>query len=728
MLATVEILCYQRRMNDKSKNRGGGKGRPPSAGGAGRSRGPGARGDSSTPRGFHKARTPAPRGPSGDEEGKKAFRPRRPAEARPSGESTGTKRPFSPRPPREGASEGKRPFTPRGERPTGDRPNRERPAGDRPYSARPPREGASERPSGDRPFRGRPDGDRPRDGGQRDSRPKDSRPTGDRPYSDRGGKPSGFKGKPRVASVPKENPGERLCSRRDAEEWILAGRVSINDEVLTSPARDVLPTDTVEVDGAPLPTRERTRLFLYHKERGLVTTARDPEGRPTVFSRLPKNLPRVITIGRLDINTEGLMLLTNDGGLARIIELPETGWLRRYRVRCYGEISQPVLDSLRSGITVDGMNYGPIEATLDREKGDNVWLTLGLREGKNREVKRVLEHLGLQVNRLIRVSFGPFQLGDLSDGAVEEVKTSFLKAQLGPALTAESGVDFEAPIFNHEPEPEPEPVRERYQRPERTDRSDRPERPEREERAERPVRGRPDETDNRRGKPDRMTRTGPRPSRPGSSRPREDAAEANGDAPVRPKWRHPTEPLRSIWRAEDAEQVSSTRTTPKAPRRGADPKEIRTENAEREHRRSGSIKTRGGKSVLVEKLAPSRKDAPVREHADVEASRPSAPFKPRKPRPEGGRGDGSQRPERASRRFDDKPSGDAPKREWSPGGRSVATRSAAKPSGERPTTGRADSKPYRGGRLSGGKPSGDKPSGGRPSGGAARGPRPPRSR
>ena len=693
-------------MNDKSKNRGGGKGRPPSGGsGAGRGRGPGARGDSSTPRGFHKARTPAPRGPSGDEEGKKAFRPRRPAEARTTGESTGAKRPFSPRPPRDGASEGKRPFTPRGDRPTGDRPNRERPAGDRPYSTRPPREGASERPSADRPYRGRPEGDRS----------SDSRPRGDRPYSDRGGKPSGFKGKPRIASVPKENPGERiakvmarvgLCSRRDAEEWILAGRVSINGEVLTSPARDVLPTDQVEVDGAPLPTRERTRLFLYNKERGLVTTARDPEGRPTVFSRLPKNLPRVITIGRLDINTEGLMLLTNDGGLARIIELPETGWLRRYRVRCYGEISQPVLDSLRSGITVDGMNYGPIEATLDREKGDNVWRTLGLREGKNREVKRVLEHLGLQVNRLIRVSFGPFQLGDLSDGAVEEVKTSFLKAQLGPALTAESGVDFEAPIFNHEPEPEPEPVRERYQRPERTDRSDRTERPEREERAERPARGRPDETDNRRGKPDRMTRTGPRPSRPGSSRPRDDDAAGAGDAPVRPKWRHPTEPLRSIWRAEDAEQVSSTRTTPKAPRRGADPKEIRTENAEREHRRSGSIKTRGGKSVLVEKLAPSRKEVPVRERADVEASRPKAPFKPRKPRPETDRGDA------------------APKREWSPGGRSLATRAAPnKPSGERPTTGRADSKPYRGGRLSGGKPTGDKPSGG-----PARGPRPPRSR
>ncbi len=671
-------------MNDKSKNRGGGKGRPPS-GGSGR--GPGARGDSSTPRGFHKARTPAPRGPSGDDEGKKAFRPRRPAESRAPSESTGEKRPFKPR----------------AERSVGDRPAGAGRSSDRPFSARPPREGAG--------------------GEKRSFAPRGDRPRSDRPSSDRGNKPSGFQGKTRVASPPKANPGERiakvmarvgLCSRRDAEEWILAGRVSVNDEVLKSPARDVLPTDQVMVDGEPLPTRERTRLFLYHKERGLVTTARDPEGRPTVFSRLPANLPRVITIGRLDINTEGLLLLTNDGGLARIIELPETGWLRRYRVRCYGEISQPVLDSLRAGVTVDGMNYGPIEATLDREKGDNVWLTLGLREGKNREVKRVLEHLGLKVNRLIRVSFGPFQLGELSDGAVEEVKTSFLKAQLGPALTEESGVDFEAPVFNHEPEPEPEPVRERYQRPERAERSERSERPDRTERPERPVRpvrGRPDETDNRRGKPDRMSRTGPRPSRPSSSRSRDDAPDTGAEAPVRPKWRHPTEPLRSIWRASDETPETSTRRAPKAPRRGADPQEARAENAAREHKRAGSIKTRSGKSVLVEKLAPSRRDEPVRERSDVEASRPKAPFKPRQPRSE------------------DRPTGDAPKREWSPAGRSDGGRSdggrpaRSKPSGERPVTGRADSKPYRGGRLSGGKPSGSKPAGGAP-----RGPRPPRAR
>ena len=170
------------------------------------------------------------------------------------------------------------------------------------------------------------------------------------------------------------------------------------------------------VDGKPLPKAERTRLFLYHKPRGLVTTHADPEGRPTIFGKLPKDLPRLISVGRLDLSTEGLLLLTNDGGLARVLELPETGWLRRYRVRAHGSVTQAQLDALRKGVTVDGVRYGEIEATLDRHQGANVWLTFAIREGKNREVRNVLEHLGLRVNRLIRVSFGPFQLGDLPEG------------------------------------------------------------------------------------------------------------------------------------------------------------------------------------------------------------------------------------------------------------------------------------------------------------------------
>ncbi len=233
-----------------------------------------------------------------------------------------------------------------------------------------------------------------------------------------------------------------LCSRREAETWIAEGRVALNGRVLDTPAVTVAPGDVVTVDGQPLPDRDRTRLWLFHKPRGLVTTTRDPEGRSTVFDVLPKDLPRVMTVGRLDINTEGLLLLTNDGGLARVLELPATGWLRRYRVRAHGEIDQATLDGLRDGIAVDGVLYGAIEASLDRRQGDNVWLTMGLREGKNREIKNVLMHLGLDVNRLIRLSFGPFQLGGLAEGAVEEVQRRHLMDQLGDSLASAAGADF----------------------------------------------------------------------------------------------------------------------------------------------------------------------------------------------------------------------------------------------------------------------------------------------
>ena len=248
-----------------------------------------------------------------------------------------------------------------------------------------------------------------------------------------------------------------LCSRRDAEQWIAAGRVSVNGEVLTKPAFNVSEADDVRVDGEPLRAVERTRLFLFHKPRGLVTTARDPEGRPTIFGALPEDLPRVVAIGRLDINSEGLLLLTNDGGLSRVLELPATGWLRRYRVRAHGGITQEQLDALRDGVSIDGIDYLGIEARFERQQGSNVWLTMGLREGKNREIKRVLEHMGLSVNRLIRVSFGPFELADLEEGAVVEVRTRVLRDQLGPKLARAAQANFDAPIDAPAPPPPPPP-------------------------------------------------------------------------------------------------------------------------------------------------------------------------------------------------------------------------------------------------------------------------------
>ncbi|WP_343116757.1 pseudouridine synthase [Ostreiculturibacter nitratireducens] len=228
-----------------------------------------------------------------------------------------------------------------------------------------------------------------------------------------------------------------VASRRDAEKMILAGRVKVNGVKVTSPALDVLPTDKVTLDGKPIDAPQETRLWLYYKPLGLVTSEKDEKGRQTVFDTLPEGMPRVMSVGRLDLNSEGLLLLTNDGGLKRRLELPSTGWLRKYRVRVNGQPNNATFDPLRRGIVIDGEEFQPMEVALDRQQGANAWLTVGIREGKNREVRRAMAEVGLIVNRLIRVSYGPFRLNEMQPGDVVEVKRRVLRDQLGSLLTGE---------------------------------------------------------------------------------------------------------------------------------------------------------------------------------------------------------------------------------------------------------------------------------------------------
>ncbi|UPJ51169.1 pseudouridine synthase [Bradyrhizobium sp. 200] len=355
--------------------------------------------------------------------------------------------------------EGTRNFDkPRFDRSRDDRGGEERPRFSRSREDRPKFDRPRERPAGRTDWQEHPRSEsrdeRPRRDNEDDSRIFARRPAfgGRGAYRER--TPDFDKRAPRPEPKPKKT-GERiakvvaragLASRRDSEELITQGRVTVNGRVINSPALDVTANDVIAVDGKVLPPRERTRLFMYHKPRGLMTTHADPEGRPTVFDNLPEGLPRLISIGRLDFNTEGLLLLTNDGGLARALELPDTGWLRRYRVRAHGEVTQAQLDELKKGVEVDGVKYGSIDATLERDQGANVWLVFAIREGKNREVRNVMAHLGLEVNRLIRVSYGPFQLGELAEGTVEEVKTRVLREQLGEKIAALAGADFNRPM------------------------------------------------------------------------------------------------------------------------------------------------------------------------------------------------------------------------------------------------------------------------------------------
>ncbi|MEO6382059.1 MAG: pseudouridine synthase [Nitrobacter sp.] len=424
-------------------------------------------GDKTFSRGAPDPGSRGPRKDFGDRADRGESKPWEKREARPRDDRGGAERPRFSRP-REGDTErasgadrGPRKFDqPQGDRPRYDRPSGDRPRFDRPRQDRP----RQDRTDSDRP-RGAPRneerGERPRRDNENDSKVFAKRPAfgGRGAYRER--RPDDDRRSARPAPKPKK-AGERiakviarvgLASRRDAEEWVTQGRVAVNGRVINSPALDVTSSDVITVDGKPLPERERTRLFLYHKPRGLMTTHADPEGRPTVFDNLPEGLPRLISIGRLDFNTEGLLLLTNDGGLARALELPDTGWLRRYRVRAHGEVAQAQLDALKNGVEVDGVKYGSIDATLERDQGANVWLVFAIREGKNREVRNVMAHLGLEVNRLIRVSYGPFQLAEIAEGQVEEVKTRVLREQLGEKIAALANANFAGATAEADTEP-----------------------------------------------------------------------------------------------------------------------------------------------------------------------------------------------------------------------------------------------------------------------------------
>lgn len=528
----------------------------------------------------------------------------------------------------------------------------ERPAGERPFRQH---EGEERRPSRERSSEGQRSARPPRRdegrgfGGKRFERPRGSNPTRSRP--DRAHRNAAEIAEAVSAPAAPQEP-ERIAkvmaragvaSRRDSEAMIAEGRVSVNGKVIESPALDIGPNDVVLVDGEPLPARERTRLWLYHKPRGLVTTNHDPEGRPTVFDALPEDLPRVLSVGRLDINTEGLLLLTNDGGLARMLELPETGWLRRYRVRAFGQVNQAELDTLKDGVTIEGVHYGPVVAQFEREQGANTWLTVDLREGKNREVKTVLEHLGLQVNRLIRVSFGPFQLGDLPEGEAEEIRSRVLKDQLGAELMARAGVDFDSP-----------------------------------RREDRPARGKlaPAGDDRPRRRPRREEEAEARPSR--------------GDKP----W------TRGVWRDVEAEPQREKRA---APRRGADPKQERQarEAAGTVKRvRDKAIADPKGRRVKVERIAARPKDEP-REERPARAPRGERPS--RAPREENfGRDRGGEAPWRGSGDWAEKPPrGKRPPRREGDEGDRPARPFRGKPAGDRPSGDRSGG---RGPRPGGGRP------------------------
>lgn len=492
-----------------------------------------------------------------------------------------------------------------------------------------------------------------------------------------------------------------VASRRDIERMIMEGRVSLNGKLLDSPVVNATLADHIEVDGQPIRGIERTRLWLYHKPSGLVTTNSDPEGRPTVFDNLPEDLPRVLSIGRLDINTEGLLLLTNDGGLARVLELPSTGWLRRYRVRAHGTIEQAALDKLKDGIAVDGVLYGAIEATLDKVQGSNVWITMGLREGKNREIKNVMGALGLDVNRLIRISYGPFQLGELPEGHAQEIRGRTLRDQLGPRLIEDAKANFDAPIFDAAPAEEEKPQKNEWSagKPEARERGAFKEKAS--DKRERALSRLDTKRDDRSsGRPDRKERGG------------RDAPEAKFDGPKREPGQRPRKA--NVWMAPGARPLPEKK--PKDAQ-GADvaEKPVRRERPEGAPTSKRYGKTKDGLPTKTNrKFDPDRKKASVYDRPDrgprVIVTRADddndwirATEEPS--RDEGRGGDRKRGDDRGSRSFGDR----APRRE---SGDRPPRRDGDKPFGDRKP--RAEGARSFSDRPRTDRPAGDRPQGDRP--------------